>query len=52
MNAMVREIYDRTDQELAEKEARLDLLQARLDSLTRKVEALSAPAEEKEGPAI
>ena len=52
MNAMVREIYDRTDQELAEKEARLDLLQARLDSLTRKVEALSAPAEEKEEPAI
>jgi uncharacterized hydrophobic protein (TIGR00271 family) len=52
MNAMVREIYDRTDQELAEKEARLDLLQARLDSLTRKVEALSAPEEEKEDPAI
>jgi Predicted membrane protein len=52
MNAMVREIYDRTDQELAEKEARLDLLQARLDSLTRKVEALSAPEEEKEEPAI
>ena len=47
MNAMVREIYDRTDQELAEKEARLDLLQERLDSLTRKVEALSAPAEEE-----
>jgi uncharacterized hydrophobic protein (TIGR00271 family) len=52
MNAMVREIYDRTDQELAQKEARLDLLQARLDSLTRKVEALSAPEEEKEEPAI
>jgi hypothetical protein len=52
MNAMVREIYDRTDQELAEKEARLDLLQARLDSLTRKVEELSAPEEEKEEPAI
>ena len=50
MNAMVREIYDRTDRELAEKEARLDLLQERLDSLTRKVEALSAPAEEE--PAI
>ena len=56
MNAMVREIYDRTDQELAEKEARLDLLQERLDSLIRKVEALSAPAEEEpaaeEKPAI
>ena len=50
MNAMVREIYDRTDRELAEKEARLNLLQERLDSLTRKVEALSAPAEEE--PAI
>ena len=49
MNEMVREIYDRTDQELAEKEARLDLLQARLDSLTKKVESLMAPEEK---PAI
>ena len=40
MNAMVREIYDRTDQELAEKEARLNKLQARLDSLTNLVESL------------
>ena len=49
MNEMVREIYDRTDQELAEKEARLDMLQARLDSLTKKVESLMAPEEK---PAI
>ena len=49
MNEMVREIYDRTNQELAEKEARLDMLQARLDSLTKKVESLMAPEEK---PAI
>ena len=40
MNAMVREIYDRTDEELAQKEARLDQMQARLDSLSRLVESL------------
>ena len=40
LNEMVREIYDRTDAELAEKEARLDRLQARLDSLTNLVESL------------
>lgn len=40
MNALVREIYDRTDEELAQKEARLDLMQARLDSLSRMVESL------------
>jgi len=40
MNEMVREIYDKTDQELAEKEAQLDRIQNRLDSLTRLVESL------------
>ena len=40
LNEMVREIYDRTDAELAEKEARLDRLQTRLDSLTNLVESL------------
>ena len=40
LNEMVREIYDKTDAELAEKEARLDRLQARLDSLTNLVESL------------
>ena len=54
MNEMVREIYDRTDRELAEKEAQLDRIQTRLDSLTRLVESLVVnpdipivPAEEK-----
>ena len=40
MNDLVREIYDKTDREMAEKEAQLDHLQARLDSLTRLVESL------------
>ena len=40
MNELVREIYDRTDRELAEKEEQLDHIQARLDSLTRLVESL------------
>jgi hypothetical protein len=40
MNEMVREIYDKTDRELAEKEAQLDRIQSRLDSLTRLVESL------------
>ena len=40
MNELVREVYDRTDREMAEKEAQLDHLQARLDSLTRLVESL------------
>ncbi len=40
MNGMVREIYDRTDRDLAEKEAKLNEIQARLDSLTRLVESL------------
>ena len=40
MNDLVRDIYDKTDREMAEKEAQLDHLQARLDSLTRLVESL------------
>ena len=40
MNGMFREIYDRTDRDLAEKEAQLNEIQARLDSLTRLVESL------------
>jgi uncharacterized membrane protein len=40
MNDLVRGIYDKTDREMAEKEAQLDHLQARLDSLTRLVESL------------
>ncbi len=40
MNDLVRGVYDKTDREMAEKEAQLDHLQARLDSLTRLVESL------------
>ena len=40
MNEMIREIYDKTDRDMAEKEAQLDAIQARLDSLTRLVESL------------
>jgi uncharacterized hydrophobic protein (TIGR00271 family) len=40
MNEMIREIYDKTDRDMAEKEAQLDHIQARLDSLTRLVESL------------
>ena len=40
MNQMVRDIYDRTEAELAEKEAQLDRIQQRLDSLSRLVESL------------
>jgi uncharacterized hydrophobic protein (TIGR00271 family) len=40
MNAMVREIYDKTDRDMAEKEAQLNAIQARLDSLTNLVESL------------
>ena len=40
MNEMIREIYDRTDQNLAEKEEQLNAIQARLDSLTRLVNSL------------
>ena len=40
MDAMVRQVYERTDRELEEKENRLNRLQASLDSLTRLVEAL------------
>jgi uncharacterized membrane protein len=45
MNEMIREIYDKTDHDLAEKEARLDAIQARLDSLTRLVDSLSVQAQ-------
>ena len=54
MNAMIREIYDKTDRDMAEKEAQLDHIQARLDSLTQLVESLVVdpdvpinPAEQK-----
>ncbi len=40
MNDLVRGVYDKTDREMAEKEAQLARLQARLDSLTRLVESL------------
>ena len=40
MNEMVREIYDKTDRDMADKEAQLNYLQNRLDSLTRLVESL------------
>ena len=40
LNALVRGVYDKTDREMAEKEAQLDRLQTRLDSLTRRVESL------------
>ena len=40
MNELVRSVYEKTDREMAEKEAQLDRLQTRLDSLTRLVESL------------
>ena len=40
MNEMVREIYDKTDRDMAEKEAQLNHLQSRIDSLSRLVESL------------
>jgi uncharacterized hydrophobic protein (TIGR00271 family) len=40
MNEMVREIYDRTDRILSEKENQLNELQTKVDSLTRRVESL------------
>ena len=40
MNAVIRDIYDRTDHELAEKEVQLLYLQSRVDSLSRLVESL------------
>lgn len=40
MNQMIRDIYDRTEQELAQKEAQLNRIQQRLDSLSRLVESL------------
>ena len=40
MNGMIREIYDKTDRDMAEKEAQLARIQERLDSLSRLVESL------------
>ena len=40
MNEMVREIYDRTDRILLEKESQLNELQTKVDSLARRVESL------------
>ena len=40
LNNMVSEIYDKTDRDLAEKEAQLNHLQSRIDSLSRLVESL------------
>ena len=37
---MVREIYDRTDRILLEKESQLNELQTKVDSLARRVESL------------
>ncbi len=41
MNGLIREIYDKTDHDLSEKDIQLRLLQARLDSLSRQVDSLS-----------
>ena len=40
MNTLIKDIYDRTDHELAEKEVQLLYLQSRVDSLSRLVESL------------
>ena len=40
VNEMVREIYERTDRILSEKEGQLDALQMKVDSLTRRMESL------------
>ncbi len=48
MNQMLDEVYSRTDQELAENAAVIDLLRAQLDALTHEVDslkALGAPAD-------
>ena len=52
MDAMVRQVYERTDRELEEKENRLNRLQASLDSLTRLVEALVVEPGPEPEPAI
>ena len=41
MNGLIREIYDKTDHDLSEKDTQLRLLQARLDSLSRQVDSLT-----------
>ena len=41
MNGLIREIYDKTDHDLSEKDTQLRLLQARLDSLSRQVNSLT-----------
>ena len=41
MNGLIREIYDKTDHDLSEKDIQLRLLQARLDSLSRQVDSLT-----------
>ena len=50
MNEMVREIYDRTDREMASKEAQLVYLRSRLDSLTHLVESLVAAQTPPDSP--
>ena len=50
MDEMIRDIYDKTDREMAEKEAQLNYLQARLDSLTRLVESLVVDPSVSVGP--
>ena len=40
MNTLIKDIYDKTDHELAEKEVQLLYLQSRVDSLSRVVESL------------
>ena len=40
MNSVIKDIYDKTDRELAEKEVQMLYLQSRLDSLSRLVESL------------
>lgn len=41
MNGLIREIYDKTDHDLSEKDTQLRLLQARLDSLSHQVDSLT-----------
>ena len=40
MNTLIKDIYDKTDHDLAEKEVQLLYLQSRVDSLSRLVESL------------
>jgi uncharacterized membrane protein len=48
LNEMIREIYDKTDRNLAEKELLLKQVQTQLDSLSRMVKGLLAPEAEPE----